>query len=210
MQPPAAPQPRITRSTGNNRRHARARLSVALCAVLGAIGCASDPPAPMDTVSDFEPELYIGDWSQIATIPAWFQRDCVANTKASYALTGERQVRVVNTCDTADGGSDRAEGRARFTGPANEGRLEVTFARAFGIWLWPASGEYWVLRIGPDYQWSVVGHPSRDYAWVLARSPTIEDDTLATVAQVLEDAGYDLCTLELTTPERSGRLCDAL
>lgn len=181
-------------------------------ALAGAIAvlasCSTAGPSPMTTVSAFDPTRYVGEWRQIATIPAWFQRRCVANTMATYALVDGEQLDVINTCDTADGERIDAHGRARFTAPVAEGRLEVTFLKAFGAWLWFASGEYWVLRLGPDYEWSLVGHPSRNYAWVLARAEELDDATLAAITQALADEGYDPCRLVLTTPARDGRLCD--
>ncbi len=183
-----------------------ARTGLVLSLALGA--CTLSPSTPVATVSGFEPERYVGQWRQIATIPAWFQRRCVANTRAEYALIEGDQLSVLNTCETKTGKTISATGRARFTGPPEDGRLEVTFLRLFGSWMWFAAGDYLVMRLGPEYEWSVVGHPSRNYAWVLAREDELADDVLASVATVLEQQAFDACRLVMTTPRHDGRLCD--
>lgn len=178
-------------------------------AALLASACTSSPPTPMATVTGFEVERYLGEWHQVAAIPAWFQRDCVADTKAHYAQAEDGLLKVLNSCRTADGTVDRAEARARFVDGRADGKLEVTFVEVLGFWLWPAAGNYWIVGLDGDYRWSVVGEPSRKYAWVLARSPSLDAGVLRAVRQILEREGYDSCALLLTTPQDSGRLCDA-
>lgn len=81
-----------------------------------------------------------------------------------------------------------AVGRAYFVGEPNVGRLKVSF---FG----PFYGAYNVIALDPDYRWSLVVGPSRDYLWILARSPELPDDT---VAELVERArALDFPTEEL-------------
>ena len=183
---------------------------IRLLPLLLLAACAADPP--LRTVTDFAPERYLGTWHEIAAIPAWFQRKCASDTTAVYrAVEAPGQIGVTNSCRRADGTLDTAIGRARFTAPPAEGRLEVTFLELGGYWLWPISGAYQVMALDPDYGWSLVGHPSRDYAWILAREPRLDDATLLMLRDRLRAAGYDPCRLVLTADEdaRRGRsLCE--
>jgi apolipoprotein D and lipocalin family protein len=196
-----------TRAAGTLRGKA-SRALVALLLAGVAAACASRPAPPLATVSQVDVARYLGEWHQVATIPAWFQRQCVADTTATYARADDGLIAVRNACRTEDGSVDEATGRARFVGEGTDGKLEVTFFEVFGYWLWPVAGDYWIVALDPDYRWSVVGHPSRDYAWVLARSPRLDDETLRAIDRLLADAGYDTCTLLLTMPDERGRLCD--
>lgn len=171
-------------------------------------GCSPNASAPMSTVSDFEVQRYLGQWHQVAATPAWFQSDCAANSTASYALGEDDLIEVLNSCDTADGSRKQAEARARFVAGDTDGRLEVTFVEVLGFWLWLAAGDYWIIGLDPEYRWSVVGQPSRQYAWVLARSRSLDTPTLREISRTLEKEGYDTCALLLTTPDEQGRLCD--
>jgi len=171
-------------------------------------GCSSEVATPLETVSNFDVSRYLGRWHQVAAIPAWFQRDCVANTMANYTLGEDGLIEVVNSCETADGTRKRAEARARFMNKGSDGRLEVTFVELLGFWVWLAAGDYWIIGLDPDYQWSIVGQPSREFAWILARSESLDRQTLQEIQKILRRAAYDPCDLLLTTSELQGRLCD--
>lgn len=170
--------------------------------------CSSDAPAPMSTVSEFEVRRYLGQWHQVAAIPAWFQSDCVAHTTANYAIGEDDLIAVVNSCETANGSRKQSKARARFLEDRSDGKLEVTFVEVLGLWVWPAAGDYWIIGLDPEYHWAVVGQPSREFAWILARSPSLDEQTLQYIQKILEREAYDTCKLLLTTPERQGRFCD--
>jgi apolipoprotein D and lipocalin family protein len=175
--------------------------------------CTRPTGPPLEPVAGFEVERYLGTWHEIATIPSWFQRACATDTTATYAPAPEdpRRIAVRNACRTEAGEEKVAIGRARFTGPPDRAALEVTFLEPLGFWLWAVSGAYVVIALDPDYRWSLVAHPSRDYAWILAREPRLADAVLGRLRATLEAAGYDPCRLVLTAaadPRRGARLCD--
>ena len=74
------------------------------------------------------------------------------------------------------------------------GDLKVNFT---GIWLLRAlgigDGNYFVIGLGPvedrQYQWALVGEPSRKYGWILARKK-LPSQTLDEIFRIAEDAGY--------------------
>jgi apolipoprotein D and lipocalin family protein len=53
------------------------------------------------------------------------------------------------------------------------------------------SAPYQVLDLDPDYQWTVVGHPSRNYGWIMAREKTMPDSTYNAILKRLAAQGYD-------------------
>lgn len=188
------------------------RAARALVLLLAACSRPAGGP-PLEPVAELELERYLGTWHEIATIPSWFQRACVTDTTATYGPAPEDPgwIAVRNACRTASGEEKVAEGRARFTGPPDRGALEVTFLGVLGSWLWATSGAYLVIALDPDYRWALIGHPSRDYAWILARGPSLPDTTLAALRERLVAVGYDPCRLVLTAaadPRRGARLCD--
>jgi apolipoprotein D and lipocalin family protein len=188
------------------------KMAAALGALLMLAGCTRADHPPLETVQDFRVEPYLGTWHEIAAIPAWFQRDCARDTMAQYQPAAESgQIEVVNSCRREDGTLLEADGRARFTGPEHEGRLEVTFVKLLGHWVWPIAGAYDVIALDPGYRWSLVGHPSRDYAWILAREQQLDDAVLSQLKKRLAAAQYDPCRLVLTAsadPRRGRSLCE--
>jgi hypothetical protein len=54
------------------------------------------------------------------------------------------------------------------------------------------------IKLDPDYPFSIIGHPSREYLWILSRTPTMQPDRYARVLEQIESHGYTLDRLNLT------------
>lgn len=152
--------------------------------------------APLQTVASVDWVRYMGTWHEVAKYPNWFQRQCVADTSATYSLLPDGTVQVLNRCRRADGRMDEALGVARRVGGETSPRAQVRFAPDWLAWLPLVWGSYWVVALDPDYQWVVVSEPGREYLWVLARTPTLAPEVMANVEAVLRQNGFDLSRLE--------------
>jgi apolipoprotein D and lipocalin family protein len=161
--------------------------ALAACSLLLALACARAGPPPR-TVERVDLARYAGTWYEIASFPSWFQRGCTATT-ASYALRDDGRVSVENRC-TRDGEQSGVEGVAWPVDDSNA-RLKVRF-------FWPFAGDYWVLALDPDYRWSLVGHPDRDYLWILARTPRIDEALYAELVAKAQAEGFDVSRLART------------
>ena len=113
---------------------------------------------------------------------------CVSNTQATYALDG-KDLSVLNQCTGANGKLEIATGIAKIVEGSNNAKLRVSFFRPF-------YGDYWVLALDPDYQWVLVGDPTRQYGWVLSRSAQLGDATLAQIIDQAVALGYDKTRFE--------------
>lgn len=148
---------------------------------------------PLQAVSEVDLNRYTGTWYEIASYPQSFQEGCTGTT-AHYRLRKDGQIAVTNRCfrGSLDGEETVAEGFARVMDERTRAKLEVSFFRPF----W---GEYWIIELGDDYEYAVVGHPSRDYLWILARKPQLDEATYqALLTRVSEVHGYPLDRLEQT------------
>lgn len=173
----------------NARSRERAAVVLATVVLLAAVGCATTTARrglpPLATVDHVDLTRYAGTWFEIASFPQRFEEGCVAS-RAEYTLRPDGTVDVVNRCrdGTFDGPERRAEGTARVVDARTNAKLAVTF-------FWPFTGDYWVIDLDPDYRFAVVGHPSRDYLWILARTPTLDAATYDGIIARLERQGYD-------------------
>jgi apolipoprotein D and lipocalin family protein len=161
-----------------------------LLAVLAA--CHSASP-PLNVVDDVDLDRYLGRWYEVASFPQHFQRGCVA-TRASYTLRDDGRIRVENECrdGSFDGELRRAEGVAWLADPhGSPAKLKVQF-------FWPFRGDYWIIELDPEYRYAVVGHPSRNYLWILSRTPTLDPAVYETLLARIEEQGYDLERLNRT------------
>ena len=122
------------------------------------------------TIAALDVPRYLGTWYEIAKFPNWFQKKCVGNTKAVYTAKPDGNLRVLNSCKTANGETSEAEGAARQIGTKDSPRLEVRFAPEWLSFLPLVWGDYWVIDLDPQYQVAAVSDPRREYLWVLSRT----------------------------------------
>jgi apolipoprotein D and lipocalin family protein len=168
----------------------------ALLATLVAGAAWSADPLPLQSLPELKVPPYMGRWYQVALVPNRFQRQCVGDTTADYRQRPDGTVEVGNRCRLADGRLDEAIGQARPTGelvgdrlvPA---RLEVSFLPAWLRWLPVGWGSYWVIQLADDGRYAVVGEPSRQYLWVLSRTPQLAAADDSAIRSKLAEQGYD-------------------
>ena len=165
-------------------------LNIMMClGLLAAVLCACRSSArvsTLDVVPSVDLNRYIGIWYEIARYPNSFQpEDCVATT-ATYALREDGKISVLNKCrkGSPDGPEKSAQGKAWVVDTATNARIKVQF-------FWPFSGDYWIIQLGEQYEYAVVGHPDRTYLWILSRTPKIEPELYAHIIARLKQQGYD-------------------
>lgn len=178
-------------------------LLLLLSLVPGGSAAALQPERRMTPVATVDLERYAGRWYEIARYPNRFQRDCVGNTSAEYAPRPDGRVTVTNRCRQKDGRMKEAVGVARWReNPPRDATLKVRFAPAWLSFIPQVWGDYWILALPGDYRYVVVGEPSREYLWMLSRTPVMtEADFMAAVAAA-EAQGYDASKL-VKTPQGS-------
>lgn len=148
------------------------------------------------TVESVDLERYVGLWYEIAKLPNRFQKKCASGTTAFYSLREDGEIGVVNRCLDGDGKTVRAAGLAKVADPTSNARLKVSFVNVLGIRLfW---GDYWIIGLGENYEYAIVGHPERDYGWILSRSPQLPQETLEEIFAELRRQGYDPDDFDLT------------
>ncbi len=134
---------------------------------LWLMGCATAPPEGMTAVSPFDVQRYQGTWYEVARLDHSFERD-MRDVTAHYALQADGSVQVLNRgFDMKKNDWREAIGKAKFIGDIQRASLKVSF---FG----PFYGGYHVIALDPDYRWSMVVGPDRDYLWILSRSNTLD------------------------------------
>jgi len=145
--------------------------------------------APPTTVDKVDLQKYVGLWYEIAKIPNRFQKMCVSGTTAQYTLRENGRIDVINTCIESNGKAKQAKGLARVVDSRTNAKLQVSFVSFFGIR--PFWGDYWIIGLGKDYEFAIVGAPDRKYGWILSRSPVISAEMLNLSFVILRDKGYD-------------------
>lgn len=127
----------------------------------------------LPTVQDIAFDRYVGRWYEISRLPMWFERNCVGDITATYALRSDERIDVVNRCRTQNGFIS-AQGIGEVPDPTRPGELRVRFAPDWLAWIPVVWGDYWIIELDKDYRWVMVGAPNRNYLWILSRTPTLD------------------------------------
>lgn len=150
----------------------------------------------LNTVENLDLDRYLGEWNQLAAIPQRFARNCASNTTANYSIDESGLIVVDNQCETFEGDTQGAIGRARVNKKFNENsKLQVTFVNFKSKWFWWLSGDYWILKIGDNYAWSLVGNPKKEALWILARNTFLTRGDYIEIRDFLKGIGYNTCEI---------------
>jgi apolipoprotein D and lipocalin family protein len=161
-----------------------------------ARGQGSTPPVPVKQV---DLRRYAGLWYEIARIPNRFQKQCVRDVTARYEIALDGRITVTNSCVEADGKTSQASGVAKIVDGETNSRLRVSFVSFLGVR--PFWGDYWILGLGDDYEYAVIGGPDRKYGWILARSPHPTAETMEKAWGVVVAQGYDRAKFQVSSPD---------
>jgi apolipoprotein D and lipocalin family protein len=152
--------------------------------------------APPVTVDYVDLQKYSGLWYEIAKIPNSFQDQCKYGTTAEYIIDKGGDITVINKCYQEEGKLDVAEGVANIVDKKTNSKLEVSFVSFLGIR--PFWGDYWIIGLDEDYTYAVIGHPKRKYGWILSRKPSLTEEKIKQIFELLKSQGYDPKRFEMT------------
>lgn len=167
-----------------------------------AVGVSAQP-TPLQPLPSLDVASYMGTWYQVLWFPNRFQKQCVADTSATYWNLGDGAIEVSNRCRRADGTLDEVVGLARppdgvshiDAGRLLPARLEVSFLPAWLRWTGVGWGAYWVIDLAPDGRYAIVSELNREYLWVLSRKQVLTSEDDSTIRGRLQALGFDLSKL---------------
>ncbi len=172
--------------------------------------CSSKPPpnpnpraaVPLVLAPEVDLQRYVGRWFVIANIPYSAERGYVGSYD-EYQLLPD------------DGGvSDSYFGhKQRFEAPLKQKKLKVQILPGShnAVWraspFWPLFYNFMILYVDPDYRFALLGFPTKEVGWVLARSPEISDADYQTLLGKFDDQGYDISRFKRVpqTPDQLGK-----
>lgn len=144
-------------------------------------GCFTKHPH-LKTVDSVNINKYLGTWYEIARYEHFFEKGC-KNVTANYSLNEDNSLKVVNKCTKIDTNKkSSATGIAYATNESNS-KLKVSFFRPF-------YGDYWVLMLDDSYKYAVIGTPSREYLWILSRTPKLDKNITNKILEKLPKLGF--------------------
>jgi len=138
---------------------------------------------------------FMGPWYVIGVIPTFIEKD-IYNAIETYELAPDGTIKTTFTFN-----------KGAFDGPAKqmEPKGVVIPGTNNAIWgmqfVWPIQAEYVISHIDADYTETIIARTARDYVWIMARTPTMDEARYATLVKKVADMGYDISKI-VRIPQR--------
>ncbi|MEM1175728.1 MAG: lipocalin family protein [Pseudomonadota bacterium] len=153
-------------------------------------GCASSKFPDMQTVDYVDLDRFMGDWYVIANIPTFIEKGA-HNAVETYAMNDDGTVDTVFNFR-----KDGFDGKAKRYNP--KGFIQDDTNALWGMrFIWPIKADYRIVYLDDDYSVTIIGRQKRDFVWLMARSPQIDEPELQRLLGIIEDLGYDMSKVTL-------------
>ncbi len=159
------------------------------CGVLLLLVCMLSACTEYKAVTVTKPvdlQRYAGKWYEIASFPTHFNSECSCTT-ITYGVH-RHHIDVENTCYTVVKHKKHTrtiEGKASPIPGSGNSHWSIEF-------YWPLKANYWIVYVSDDYQYALVAEPSKNYLWILARTPKIDPQVYESLLERLRRLGFDL------------------
>ncbi len=166
-----------------------------LCVLLGA--AAGLRAQAVSAVPKLDLHRSTGTWYEMARLPNKREKRCVGDGFMLIA-DGEKPDRllVVVSCKAKSGYPNVFNVQARAQDKSGDGKLKVRY-------IWPFYKKFWVLDVGPEYEWALVGSPNHKSLWVLSRTPVMTPEVLREVEARAAAEGFPMA--KVVAVPQSGR-----
>ena len=150
------------------------------------LGAAASELPPITPVAHVDLPRFMGDWYVIATIPTRFERNAY-NAVEVYTLKPDGH--VATSFHFRDGSFDGERKDIHSTGFVKPGSGNAVW----GVQVfWPLKAQYIVAWLKDDYSQVIVARDARDYMWVMARTPTIDQADYDALLDRVKALGYPM------------------
>ena len=181
-------------------RTSRQRICLATAALLLLQSCSTMDKPMMKTVDHVDLERFMGDWYVVANIPTFIERGA-HNALESYRLLDDG--RIATTFSFNDGDFNGPRKTFTPTGYVLDKQTNAVWGMQF---IWPFKADYRVIYLNPDYSQTIIGRKQRDYVWVMARTPSVREQDMQRMLQVIADQGYDSTKVKRVPQRWPGQL----
>ena len=155
-------------------------------AVAVRAGCAVSPEkVTVPAVKQVELARFMGPWYVIANIPTFIETEAY-NAVESYELNQDGTIHTTFTFN-----------KGALNGPPKkyEPKGFVVPGTGNAIWgmrfVWPIKAEYVISHVDAAYSETIIARSSRDYVWIMARTPSIADADYQRLVDFAAAQGYD-------------------
>ena len=175
---------------------------------------ASSTLPALKTIGTCETTRFMGTWYVVGVKPTMFETTC-SNAVEKYTLLDEKEKNDIDIDFQYSQKEDPFDPTNKVKSLPQKGWVQGDRLKS-GDWkvspFWPVKMPYPIIELDEkDYSYAVIGYPSRDYVWILSRTPTMKESLYKDIENKLViNHQYDLAGMrkvpqKWTADERTKR-----
>ncbi|MDX2081638.1 MAG: lipocalin family protein [Terrimicrobiaceae bacterium] len=128
---------------------------------------------------------FMGPWRVLAVMDNPVERKFV-DAVETYRMRPKNRIAV--TFHWRDNSFEGPQQTHRFTGRVvDPGRNALWKMNVFPM----ISAKYVIIGLADNYEWAAVGHPSRHFAWILARDASLSPEVMTRIHAIFQRQGFN-------------------
>lgn len=151
------------------------------CTIGGLQGQGAAKQLPPQTV-DIELKSLTGTWYEISRLPNPVDSD-LNNVSITYNTIGDNKLKETLIGYTDNGRKVKLKSRLTYNG---NGEIEG-----------PLGGKYFILAVGPNYEYFMMGTADRKYLWIMSRTKTIDNHTYNSLVSKADAMDYAILLMQM-------------
>lgn len=148
--------------------------------------CSYNQPPNQELASQVDIDRFMGTWYVHGYTPTVIDKNAWNATESYQRLTnGDIQTTYSFSKGSADGKTKTYQPIGSIVDTETNALWKMRF---FGI----ITAAYYVVYVDPSYEFTVIGHPNKKYAWIMSRSSSIDEKRYSLLRAELAKRDYDL------------------
>ena len=148
---------------------------------MGNSGSATSALPPLVPAAGCDTASFMGTWFVIGVKPTVFEKTC-SNAVERYTWVSKDNPKSSFDIDIDFKYNNNVPITSAIKALPQKGWVQGTDKANSSTWkvspFWPIKMPYIILEVDEtNYEYTVIGYPSRDYAWIMGRHPIMPDET---------------------------------
>lgn len=160
------------------------------------LSCSSTQHPPLKTVDSVDIERFMGKWYVIASVPTVLEKG--AHNAVEVYTWNEKDQRIdvdfTFNQDSFEGKKKHLPQKAFIYNKKTNAEWRIQL-------IWPLKFPYLVIDLAKDYSYTIISVPDRDYVWIMARTPTMDEGLYQKLITQLKAQHFDTSMLK-KVPQR--------
>jgi apolipoprotein D and lipocalin family protein len=159
------------------------RIAALMLIPLSFMSCSHYEPLP--TVESVDIDRFMGLWYVQGYTPI------IVDKNAHNAIEHYRKAEGNKIATTYQFRKDAPDGKLKTYTPTGTIYDETTNAEWRMQFIWPFKAKYLIHHLSNDYNLTIIAHPNRKYAWIMNRTPEMDDELYQQMVEKLAFEGFD-------------------